>query len=283
MSRRGKRVLAMLVIIIILITIVVGANIFVRNQKIDRLDISISYGISDTIIRNETIRKELEDKFGKFTLKERKDVEAKDIEGFLMNKPYVEKADVFQTLKGILKIEIIQRQPVLRVCTHKQKQFYIDREGKIIEIKSDQATDVIVASGYIDINATMLKKGIIETISINDKKGLDKTLANVFLIAQRLQNDSILNYQIDQIYINKNGSFELIPKIGNYIIKIDEEVDLETQLVKLSYLYKESFTRIGWDNYSVVDLRYRNQVVCTKKSQEIPQNEAKTTVIINKE
>ncbi|MDD2192599.1 MAG: hypothetical protein PHO12_08685 [Bacteroidales bacterium] len=283
MSSRGKRILAMLIIIIILITIVVGANIFVRNQKIERLDISIHYGISDTIIRNETIRKELEDRFGKFTLKERKDVEAKDIEGFLMSKPYVEKADVFQTLKGILKIEITQRQPVLRVCTHRQKQFYIDREGKIIEINNDEATDVIVASGYIDINANILKKGNIDTISINDKKGLDKTLANVFLIAQRLQNDSILNYQIDQIYINKNGSFELIPKIGNYIIKIDEEVDLETQLVKLSYLYKESFTRIGWDNYSVVDLRYRNQVVCTKKSQSGNLEEENQTTIINNE
>lgn len=283
MSKKGKRILVMLVIIIILIAIVIGANIFARNQKIDRLDISISYGKTDTIIRKESIIKELEDRFGNFVIKQRKDIVGKDIEDFLMSKPYVEHAQVYHTLKGVLKIEIMQRQPVLRIYTHRQKQYYIDKEGKIIEIKNDEATDVIVASGYIDINASMLKKGFLDTTNIKDKKGLEKTLAKTFLIAQRLQSDSILNYQIDQIYLNKDGSFNLIPKIGNYVIRIDEEGDLEAQFTKLSYLYKESFTRIGWDNYSVVDLRYKNQVVCTKKSQISLQDEAEPTTVINKE
>ncbi|MFA7081650.1 MAG: cell division protein FtsQ/DivIB [Bacteroidales bacterium] len=283
MSRKGKRILVMLVIIIILVAIVIGANIFVQNQKIERLDISIGYGKTDTIITKTIITKELEDRFGKLVSKQRKDIVGKDIEDFLMGKPYVEKAQVYHTLKGVLKIEIMQRQPVLRIYTHRQKQYYIDREGKIIEIKNNEATDVLVVSGYIDINASILKKGLIDTINIKDKKGLEKTLAKTFLIAQRLQSDSILNYQIDQIYLNKDGSFDLIPKIGNYVIKIDEEGDLETQFTKLSYLYKESFTRIGWDNYCVVDLRYKNQVVCTKKSQINPQDEQEQTTVINKE
>jgi hypothetical protein len=40
---------------------------------------------------------------------------------------------------------------------------------------------------------------------------------------------------------------------------------LEEELIKLRYLYKEAFSRNGWDNYSFVDLRFRHQVVCTKK------------------
>ena len=277
------KILVMLFIIIILIAIVVGSNIFVQNQKIKQLDVLVSYGKTDTIITKELISEELESRFGKFVNKERKTVEGKDIEEFLMNKPYVEKAEVYQTLKGVLKIEIKQREPVVRIYTQREKQYYIDKEGKIIEINKDESTDVVVASGYIDMNLSILKKGSIDTVNIKDKKGMEKNLSNLFLIAKRLQNDSILNYQIDQIYLNKNGSFELIPKIGNYVIKIDEGNDLETQLIKLSYLYKDSFTIIGWDNYSVVDLRYRNQVVCTKKSQSGIQDEGSTTTIINKE
>ena len=277
------KILVMLFIIIILIAIVVGSNIFVQNQKIKQLDVLVSYGKTDTIITKELISEELESRFGKFVNKERKTVEGKDIEEFLMNKPYVEKAEVYHTLKGVLKIEIKQREPVVRIYTQREKQYYIDKEGKIIEINKDESTDVVVASGYIDMNLSILKKGSIDTVNIKDKKGMEKNLSNLFLIAKRLQNDSILNYQIDQIYLNKNGSFELIPKIGNYVIKIDEGNDLETQLIKLSYLYKDSFTIIGWDNYSVVDLRYRNQVVCTKKSQSGIQDEGNTTTIINKE
>jgi len=283
MSKKGMKILVMLFIIIILIAIVVGSNIFVQNQKIKQLDVLVSYGKTDTIITKELISEELESRFGKFVNKERKTVEGKDIEEFLMNKPYVEKAEVYQTLKGVLKIEIKQREPVVRIYTQREKQYYIDKEGKIIEINKDESTDVVVASGYIDMNSSILKKGSIDTVNIKDKKGMEKNLSNLFLIAKRLQNDSILNYQIDQIYLNKNGSFELIPKIGNYVIKIDEGNDLETQLIKLSYLYKDSFTIIGWDNYSVVDLRYRNQVVCTKKSQSGIQDEGNTTTIINKE
>ncbi|MCK9162973.1 MAG: NAD(P)-binding domain-containing protein [Bacteroidales bacterium] len=283
MSKKGMKILVMLFIIIILIAIVVGSNIFVQNQKIKQLDVLVSYGKTDTIITKELISEELESRFGKFVNKERKTVEGKDIEEFLMNKPYVEKAEVYHTLKGVLKIEIKQREPVVRIYTQREKQYYIDKEGKIIEINKDESTDVVVASGYIDMNLSILKKGSIDTVNIKDKKGMEKNLSNLFLIAKRLQNDSILNYQIDQIYLNKNGSFELIPKIGNYVIKIDEGNDLETQLIKLSYLYKDSFTIIGWDNYSVVDLRYRNQVVCTKKSQSGIQDEGNTTTIINKE
>ena len=78
----------------------------------------------------------------------------------------------------------------------------------------------------------------------------------------------ILNYQIDQIYVPAKGDYELIPKIGNYIIKIGEPMDIGDQFTKLDYLYREGFSRSGWDNYKIVDLRYRNQVVCTKKGED---------------
>lgn len=265
MSKRGKRILVGIMIIIILVALVIGANVFVRNQFITSIDIKINYGKTDTIITKEEIYNDLYEHYGVFEDRTRKEVDKDDIEGFLTKKPYIEKVEVFQTLRGVLKVEIDQRQPVLRVYTYSNKQYYIDREGKIIEISQDEATDVIVASGNLDINSTLLNKGIIDTININEKKGLEKNLSKVFFIAQRLRNDSVLNYQIDQIYLNKNGKIELIPKVGYYVIKIDQENDLETQLIKLSYLYKEGFTKVGWDNYLEIDLRYRNQVVCTKK------------------
>lgn len=265
MSNKGKKILAMLLVIILLITIVVVANIFIRNQKIERVDIIISYGKSDTIITVGTLTKDLNAKFGDFKNKERKNVEGKDVEEFLMKNQYLEDVQVFQNLKGILKIEIKQSEPLVRIHTIRNQEYYIDNRGKIIEILGNDITDVVVANGFIDINSKILDKRVVDTIRIQDKKGFEKSLSNIYLIAQKLHNDSILNYQIDQIYLNEDGNYELIPKIGNYLIRINENEDLETQFTKLSYLYKDGFSRIGWDNYSVVDLRFRNQVVCSKK------------------
>jgi len=85
-------------------------------------------------------------------------------------------------------------------------------------------------------------------------------------LASKLYYDTILTYQIDQIYIQNQNEFELYPKIGDYKIEIGNLENLDTKFTKLKYLYKEAFTRIGWDNYSKINLNYRDQVICTKKN-----------------
>ena len=267
MNKRRK-ILVSLFVIILLIVIVLGANIFVRNQNINSVEISIKYGKSDTIINQKEIIANLLSNYGDFLKKQRKNVSEEQIEAYLLSNPYIEQAEVYQTLKGNLVIKLKQREPIVRIYTIKGLQYYIDKIGKIIPITGMESTDVIVANGNIDVNAELLSKKQLDTIDIDAKKGLEKTLSKIYYLAQQLSNDTILNYQIDQIYIPVKGNYELIPKIGNYIIRIGDTQDVKEELIKLDYLYKEGFSRCGWDNYKVVDLRFRNQVVCTKKGEE---------------
>lgn len=267
MSKR-KKILVSLFSIILLIVIVVGANIFVQNQNINNVEISIKYGKSDTIITSKEISAILLSNYGDFLKKQRKNVDEEGIEEFLLTNPYIESAEVYQTLKGNLSIEIKQREPIVKIYTQRGLEYYIDKLGKIIPIKNMETTDVVIASGSIDVNGEVLNKKQLDTVDIESKKGFEKTLSKIFFIAGKLSNDTILNYQIDQIYVPVKGDYELIPKIGNYIIKIGEPVDISDQFTKLDYLYREGFSRSGWDNYKIVDLRYRNQVVCTKKGED---------------
>jgi cell division protein FtsQ len=264
MSKKGKRILVSLFVIVLLIVLIVCSNIYAGKINVSKVNIKVSYGVSDTIVLATNINESLKIEFGDFLKKQRKDIDQKKIESFLMQNPYIEQAQVYQTLKGVLNIEIKQREPIVRIYTLRNKEYYIDKLGKVILIDDNQLTDVVVASGNVDINNSNLDKNL-DTIDIENKKGFDKTLSNIYYIAQKLASDSILNYQIDQIYVPAKGNYELIPKIGNYIIRIGENKDLEEELIKLRYLYKEAFSRNGWDNYSFVDLRFRHQVVCTKK------------------
>ncbi len=253
-----------LFVIVLLIVLIVCSNIYAGKINVSKVNIKVSYGVSDTIVLATNINESLKNEFGDFLKKQRKDIDQKKIESFLMQNPYIEQAQVYQTLKGVLNIEIKQREPIVRIYTLRNKEYYIDKLGKVILIDDNQLTDVVVASGNVDVNNPNLDKNL-DTIDIENKKGFDKTLSNIYYIAQKLASDSILNYQIDQIYVPAKGNYELIPKIGNYIIRIGENKDLEEELIKLRYLYKEAFSRNGWDNYSFVDLRFRHQVVCTKK------------------
>ena len=264
MSKKGKRILVSLFVIVLLIVLIVCSNIYAGKINVSKVNIKVSYGMSDTIVLATNINESLKIEFGDFLKKQRKDIDQKKIESFLIQNPYIEQAQVYQTLKGVLNIEIKQREPIVRIYTLRNKEYYIDKLGKVILIDDNQLTDVVVASGNVDVNNSNLDKNL-DTIDIENKKGFDKTLSNIYYIAQKLASDSILNYQIDQIYVPAKGNYELIPKIGNYIIRIGENKDLEEELIKLRYLYKEAFSRNGWDNYSFVDLRFRHQVVCTKK------------------
>jgi cell division protein FtsQ len=41
--------------------------------------------------------------------------------------------------------------------------------------------------------------------------------------------------------------------------------DIEIKFEKLMLFYKEGLSRVGWDKYSTINLKYKNQIVCTKK------------------
>ncbi len=41
--------------------------------------------------------------------------------------------------------------------------------------------------------------------------------------------------------------------------------DYETKLQNLKLFYDQAIPIVGWEKYSVISLKYKNQIVCTKK------------------
>ncbi|MDR0970910.1 MAG: hypothetical protein LBM25_00820 [Bacteroidales bacterium] len=246
MSKKGKRIVFGFVAVILIITIIISANIFMQNKNVSKLNLSITYNNTDTILSSNEINIMLINAFGNISSKKRKEVYEEKIEKYLKENPYVEDAKVYQTLNGEVNIDIKQREPIVRIYTKNNKSYYVDKKKKVIPINQGEITDVVVASGRINPSS-------------------EKDISKIYDLATKLEEDSILKYQIDQIYFsNKDEEVELIPKIGNYTIKINIKDSLEEQLTKLHLLYKEGFVINGWNNYDNIDLRFKNQVVCRK-------------------
>ena len=45
---------------------------------------------------------------------------------------------------------------------------------------------------------------------------------------------------------------------------IGDAEDLDKKLYKLRLFYAEGLNKTGWNEYKVINLKYANQVVCTK-------------------
>ena len=59
---------------------------------------------------------------------------------------------------------------------------------------------------------------------------------------------------------------ELYPAVGGHKIIFGTTEDMEEKFEKLKVFYKEGLSSIdSWTNYSVINLKYKNQVVCIKK------------------
>jgi cell division protein FtsQ len=248
-----KRVWILLSVLLGTILLIVAANIASKNIRVRELNVAINYQNVDQMLVLEEIKDSLQSHFGNFIGKKRKEIDANQTEKYLQSLNFVSQAEVYVGLLGAVDIKIKQSIPIARIFCKSGLQFYLTSEARLMQTISSNTANVAVING--DINLAAKTK---DTTS-------NALLKDIFTIANRVYNDTVLTYQIDQIYIEDDKTYELFPKIGDYTIKIGHLDDLDEKLEKLVYLYKEGFSRHGWNNYCCVNLCFKNQAVCTEK------------------
>jgi len=90
-------------------------------------------------------------------------------------------------------------------------------------------------------------------------------LIDLFKLSSFITQDQFLKAQIEQIYVTKTGEFELIPKVGRHLIIFGGIEDMENKFDKLLVFYHQGMNKTGWDKYKTINLKFENQVVCSKK------------------
>ena len=95
---------------------------------------------------------------------------------------------------------------------------------------------------------------------------LDVMIDDVFKVAEFIRTDPLWHAQIEQLYVNKELEIELIPRVGNHRIVVGDATDLKKKLDKLKIFYKKGLSKTGWNEYSVINLKFANQVVCKKRN-----------------
>ena len=70
---------------------------------------------------------------------------------------------------------------------------------------------------------------------------------------------------MEQIFVHPDNEVELIPRVGNHRIMLGTFEGFEEKLDKLQLFYEQAIPKVGWEKYSIINLKYKNQIVCTKK------------------
>ncbi len=89
-------------------------------------------------------------------------------------------------------------------------------------------------------------------------------LFDVKTMAKYINAHPFWSAQIAQIEVAPSGTFELVPVIGNHIIRIGTADHLREKLDRLFVYYNQVASKTGFDKYPVLDVQYAGQVIGSK-------------------
>jgi cell division protein FtsQ len=165
-----------------------------------------------------------------------------EIEKSIANHPSIKKVNTYCDIAGNVCVEIIQRNPIARVVTT-NNSFYIDENGKHMPLSKVYTARTLVITGEVHFT----------------EKG------ELFLLAKFIDENPFWKAQIMQIDIEENGDLILIPRVGYQEIVFGKPVNIAQKFNKLKLFYEKGISEKGWNNYSHINLKFKNQIVCTKK------------------
>jgi len=182
-------------------------------------------------------------------------IDVSGIEESLNRFPAISNAQVYTDIQGHLMIELSQRIPVARIEDRDHQHYFLDAEGYVIPAVMEYSPHVLHINGEIPgkyRQATRITAG-------------NKLMEDILKMSGYIHADPFWKSQVVQIYVHRNGEFELIPRVGAHIILFGSADRMETKFFKLKTLYTEGFSHTGWNQYEKINLKYLNQVICTKR------------------
>lgn len=181
-----------------------------------------------------------------------KDFNLNRAEQLLESMPHVSNAEVWSSFTGKICILVEQRVPVLRIINAQQKSFYVDSNGLKMPLSSIGACRVPVASGNI-----LEKSG--------KRDSLTTQIGNeLWQLALFLRKNKTASALTAQIYVNEQEQLEIIPMMGNHTVILGDTSALNDKYFKLEALYRDGFREEDWNKYSLINLQFKELIVCQK-------------------
>lgn len=294
MNRTKKIIITSLVSILAVAGIVV-ANMKHRSSPLKDIKVTIDFQGNDPLVVPETIVAQIQNAFPTMVGRSIKEVDKRAVESVVDNNPYVKESHASVSLGGSLMVRCKARTPIVHVylplsalqCqkfdSFVQKlrgqktdsvssrlarvvEFYLDDEGKFMPMSLDGFSNVMVAMGVF---REFANKGCVlfEIEKLQQSKNFAQSdLVSVWQLALFLHQNPIYGDLMDQIFVDARGDLQVAPLVGDHIVVVGNTDNLDEKFLDLLSFYRNGMEKVGWDAYKQINLKYKNQVICTKRT-----------------
>jgi len=220
-----------------------------RSEEVvcNRIDVVIDDTVTNRFVTEPDIRDLLEASDARLQGYPLCEINTRELEGIIEENGYVRNAEVSKDVSGKLEVRIEQRMPLVRIMPDGSSGYYLDTEGQKLPLSERFSPHILLVSGAV---------AEIER---------DPVPQELFRFCEFLVSDDFWNNQVVQVYVNGRGEFELIPRVGAHQILLGSLDQWQQKLKNLELLYEQGLPSYGWNNYSTINLKYTNQVICTKR------------------
>ena len=211
------------------------------NEKVKKIEVQFEQGnnlfMSYQMVNKLLIQKnETPKKIAKSV------IDLQILESNVLAHPMVEDAVVFLTVDGLLKARVKQRTPIARIITD-NTSYYIDKQAKKMPLSPNYAARVMLVFGAIN----------------------EKDFIKIYTIVDAILKDEILKKICISIQKSDENDFILKTRVGDQEVLIGNLKNLDQKLKNLKSFLNKTIGDKTINNYSLINLKYNNQVVCTKK------------------
>lgn len=237
-----------------------------KNVVAENLYVSVNNTEVNTFIDEEDVKEFFKDRNDSILHTSLKNIDVNSLEKALNSHPAVENADIAVDVNGDVTIDVTQRTPLVRVMNMDGESYYIDDKSKLMPLSDKYTARVLIATGYIIEPFASRYQFSVNDIAKHEVFSKVSVLDDIYSISAFIAKDSVLASLIHQINVTPDKELELYPSIGNHKIIFGEAKDFEEKFEKLKMFYTDGLNKTdGWNKYSTINIKYKNQVVCTKK------------------
>lgn len=165
------------------------------------------------------------------------------IEHVLMRHPLVLSAECYRTVGNTLKIRLHSCVPLVRVILENGSDYIVDSRGRILE-RSGSVLNLPVATGHI--SRDFARNELVEAVRTINESDFWKS-------------------QVEQIYVDELKQINIVPRVGNHLLRLGSTDNLENKLDRLKEFCIEGLNTIGWNKYSSVSVAFDGQIVCKRR------------------
>jgi cell division protein FtsQ len=211
-----------------------------ENRKLTKTKV-VFVGENASFLKQETVNKLLIENNADASAIRKDKLDLNKLEKAVSSNQMVEESEVFVTIDGVLKAVVKQKTPIVRVFDGK-RSFYIDYKGNTMPLSANFTARVPLVLGVI-------------------RKQNSEALAELF---RKIYDDEFLKKNIIAIQIMPNGSLKMLNRNFDYQIDFGGAKNVDAKFQNYKAFFQKAVVDSSLYKYKKIDLRFTQQVICTK-------------------